>query len=360
MDLKQGVFFLLICGGLFWSSSSFGLSEAELESLAESGSKSVTKSSWRRKLSLSLIRNLDFKSGYLYASSWCDPNKSGSLCDPENLYYRPRMSLYYSLKNLGQKINSPDFFKKTELFITTGFQSNFSGGYCKNLPERQNKKGNITFLNYIDCGLMDIIGGWTTPIYQKQKFHSFFDFSALIYPLSQRSQDKNLKNSFTGSLSFLYFLKTKDKQRWMLSSSHELNYNSFTSLTVDKTGLGGYNIPLTTTQTLNLIATQSFNPYLPANSKIFASYTFGLDTHMTNSEQCLKNPRLLCGDRKHYLALGASSSWQAKKNFFISLSASWKNLVQTSNPLDEKVYATQPWSLAFNHWYFSLTGSYTF
>ena len=351
---------LPICVCLLWSQSGFSLSEAELESLVESGSKSVTKSPWRRQVSFSLIRNLDFKTGHLAISSWCDPQKKQSVCDFRNIYYQPKINIYYSLNTLGQKFNSPDFFKKTELFIGTGFQSNFSGGSCDHLLDRLNEKGNITFINYIDCGLMDIIGGWTTPIYQKEKLHSFFDFSALIYPLSQRSQDTTLKSSFTGSLSFLYFIKKKDKQKWMLSSSHNLNYNYFTSLTVDETGLGGYNIPLNTTQALNLIWAQSFNPYLPANSQLFGAYTFGLDKYMTNSDQCSKNPQLLCGSRAHYLALGASSSWQVKKNFFISLSLKWKNLIQTSNPLDKEVYAIRPWSLDLYHWYFSLTGAYTF
>ncbi|MDE0091791.1 MAG: hypothetical protein OXN83_00725, partial [Oligoflexia bacterium] len=265
----------------------FSFSETELESLETEGTKTFSKSPWRRDMGLSLIRNLeietrhrsfleeeknqDNKSG---KANFCEFNKKDSLCDLSSLFYKLDFTLYYSLAQWAEKYFNNSFLKNTEFFLGGYFMSSIKPGLCLE------RKGYNNFMGYIKCGVSDMTSGWTTLIYKKDSFFSYFNFSMLVWPLSQKSKDVTLKTAFNSSISTLYFLKKQEKWSGAISSNHSLSYNHFTSPIPKKATLA-YNNPFDTSQQLSLIFKQNFNKYLPANTALFISYNLALDTYKT-------------------------------------------------------------------------------
>lgn len=354
----------------------FGLSETELESLEESGKKTFSESPWRFELGFSFLRNLQLETRHQalgssardneedqgVSDSWCDFSKSGSICDLSDLYYRSSFTAYYSLDSWMKAYKFYEFLKGTELFVQGAFRSNFAGGSCANLLDYQNPKtGRTTFRGYIRCGLEDIVLGWTTPVYQKEKLFSFLSFSVILYPLSKRSQDVSLNSSLTGTKSFLYFIEKRKKWSWSVSSSHSFGYNNFTYATANESA-SSYNRPFDSSQNVALIFRQSFNKYLPSRTQISSSYIFALNTYKTLSEECDYSlfKEVACGSREHYFSLGAGSSWRLLKRAFLSASVSWRDLVLIHNPIDENVSSSWKTSFGWHKWYFSIKGTYSF
>ena len=384
---------------------SLGFSETELESLEHSGSKSLSKSPWRRDIGFSLIRNLDIEIRHKNFSEseqkqenksnkFCDTEAEGSLCDLSNLYYSLDFTVYYSLAQWAEKYFNYSFLKGAEFFLASSLHSNFRGGSCSEL------KGYDNFTGYVECGLSDIAGGWTAPIYKKNNFFSYFNFSSTVWPLSKESRDATLKTAFNISISALYFIKKQDKWSWALSSNHSLAYNHFTNPRIGEKG-HHYNNPFDSNQQLNLIFKQSFNNYLPTNTSLSIAYSFTLNTENTywllqevkkNTENtygyfrdanlehqkeletivnknCPKNNLasvIICGNRYQQLALGLSSSWKLKQRVYLTLSAKWKDLIKVHSPfnkyfdIDKKVGRNEPSSFGLDKWYFTLRASYSF
>ncbi|MCZ0933238.1 MAG: hypothetical protein OXJ52_08820, partial [Oligoflexia bacterium] len=321
----------------------FSFSETELESLETEGTKTFSKSSWRRDFGFSLIRNLKVETRHKHFSEeeegqkeksnkksrLCQFNKKGSLCDLSSLNYKLDFTLYYSLGSWAEEYLNYSFLKNTEFFLGNSFISAFKSGGCLN------RKGYNNFKGYVQCGIGDLLAGWTTPVYQKDRFFSYFNFSMIVWPLSQESRDGTLKTALEGSLSALYFVQKQDKWSGSLSSSHSLAYNHFSDPVARRAKLA-YNNPFDTTQQLSLIFKQSFNPYLPANTTLFVSYNLAMDTYKTHwmrlyieeretplkrivlpkykkdLKKCLSQAKLgsviACGNRWQSLALGLSSS----------------------------------------------------
>lgn len=270
--------------------------------------------------------------------------------------------VYYSLAAFSQSDKKLSFLKQTELFLGSGFQSNFAGGACAVLAGYLNKeKGRITAGNYIRCGLRDISGGFTSPVYRAENFFVFLNGSVFQLPLSRKSQLVSLINSSSGSLSSLYFLKKNKYGSLALSSSHQLKYSYFKYLTANKDG-SSYNRPLSFANGLSFIVKQKRLPYLPADLRITGSHQFALNTYKTNSEACSGKAfsLLSCGSREHYLSLSASSSWRLPRRVFFSLTAAWRDLISVGNPLDNDIFAVQKHSFDWHNWYLTTALSYSF
>ena len=380
----------------------FGFSETELESLEDSGTKIFSKSPWRKSIGFSLLRNLEIETRHENFTNidtdsdqenlskkrdkLCDPQAEDSLCDLSNLYYSWDFTVYYSLAQWSKKYLNYSFLKGTELFLGSAFTSNFSGGDCFHL------EGYDNFTGYIKCGLGDISGGWTMPVYKKgSNFFSYFNFSSIIWPLSKKSSDASLKTSLNASISTLYFIKKQDKWSGAFSSNHSLAYNHFTQPITENKGYS-YSNPLNSKQQINLIFKQSFNKYLPANTNLSLSYNLVLNTENTYwildyieetstaywneageqykeflpviKENCtIKNylgSVIACGNRYHQLALGLNSSWKLKQRAYLTLSARWKDLIKVNNSFNKKVRLKSPPSLRLYKWFFTLRASYSF
>ena len=391
----------------------FSFSETELESLEDSGTKTFSKSPWRRDTGFSLIRNLDIETRHKHFSTeeqkqenssakknrFCDPDKEGSLCDFSNLYYKWDFTLYYSVVSWVEKYFNSSFLKDTEFFLGGSFTSNFKGGACSHL------KGYNSLTGYLKCGIGDILGGWTTPIYQKDSFFSFFNFTMVAWPLSKESQSATLKTAIDGSLNTLYFIKKQKEWSWALSSSHSLAYNHFTVPATDNGH--NYNNPFDSSQQLSLIFKQRFNKYLPSNTSLSVAYSSTINTDNTSwlaryveaeqtkynffnvvsedhkkyletvvKEKCRPKGKIesviACGNRYQHLSLGISSSWRLDHRVYLTLSVRWKNLIKAYSPLNKylpvtinktqfnKVRLSQPPSLYLQNWYFYLRASYSF
>ena len=389
---------------------SFGFSEIELESLERSGSKSFSKNRWRRDIGFSLIRNLDIETRHKSLSEqkgnntnkFCDTKAEGSLCDLSNLYYNLDFTLYYSLIQWAENRFDSSFLKDAELFLGGFFRSNFRGGNCSEL------EGYDNFKSYIGCGLGDLVGGGAMPIYKKNNFFSYFNFSTILWPLSKKSRNTSLKTAFNTSISMLYFIKKENKWSGTLSSKHSLTYNhfryhkayksSFTQLEPDQDKGHTYNNPFDSSQQLNLIFKQNFNKYLPANTGLFITYSFTINTQYSSwslyeieqksnkywndvgseHRNILKNitkgkcPKshlvsvIVCGNRYQQLALGFSFSWKLKQRVYLRLSAKWKDLIKVHSPfnkyfdIDKKIGQNSPPGFGLDKWYFTLRTSFSF
>ena len=405
--MKVIVLFLLIFPPVV-----FSFSETELESLESEGTKTFSKSPWRRDFGFSLIRNLEIESRHQSLSEekeseeaglnkdnkFCVVDSKNSLCDLSSLYYRLDWTLYYSLAQWAEKYLSYSFLKNTEFFLASSFTSNFSGGNCSHLEGWDNLK------DYMKCGIEDLLVGWTAPVYQKDNFFSYFNFSMMAWPLSQKSEDTTLKTAVEASISALYFIKKQDKWSQAVFSSHSLAYNHFTNPSADK-DWKSYNNPFNSEQALNLIFKQSFNKYLPANTTLSIAYRFLINTENTYwiinevekreretkfwnriskktdhlnivspeykeyletvvRKKCSVKTKLgsviACGNRYQHLSLGASSSWKLDKRVYLNLSVQWKDLINLYSPIDKKVEEKRYPSWDLNKWYFSLRASYSF
>ena len=381
---------------LFFPVLAFSFSENELESLENSGTKTFSKSSWRRNMGFSLIRNLDIETRHRDLSTeeqkenpsakknnFCDPDKKDSLCDLSSLYYKWDFTIYYSLDTWLTKYFN--FLKNTEFFLGGYFTSDFKGGACSHL------KGYNSLKGYLKCGIGDILGGWTAPVYKKDNFFSFFNFTMIVWPLSKESQDATLKTAFDGSVSTLYFIKKQKEWSWAISSSHSLVYNHFTVPVIND----NYNNPFDSSQQLSLIFKQRFNKYLPSNTSLFAAYSLTINTYNTSwlvryveaeqsknkyinfvtedrqkyletvvKEKCGKKSNIVsaiaCGSRYQQLSLGISSSWRLDQRAYLTLSVWWKDLFKAHNPFNEQVELDRPPSLHFKNWHFRLRASYSF
>ena len=387
--------------GLIFPLLAFGFSETELESLEAEGVKTFSKNPWRRDFGFSLIRNLEVETRHSHFSAeeegqkrksnkksrLCQWDKKDSLCDLSSLFYKLDFTFYYSLGSWAEKYLNYSFLKNTEFFLGNSFISTFlKPGACFNRRGYGNLKG------YFLCGIGDLLAGWTTPVYKKDRFFSYFNFSMIIWPLSQKSKDATLKTALEASLSFLYFVKKQDKWSGALSSSHSLAYNHF-SLPGPKPAESAvfltYNNPFDTTQQLSAIFKQSFNPYLPANTSLFVSYNLALDTYKTHwirlyieekerkthfknvsqpsykedLKKCHSQSKLgsviACGNRWQSLALGLSSSWKLAQRVYLRLSVSWRDQIKLHNPV-QKAELKRPPSLDWRNWYVNLRASYSF
>ena len=399
--MKAIVFLFL----LVISTKAFGFSETELEALENSGSKTFSKSPWRIDMGFSFIKNLDVETRHRSFSEvtslsevtekkqkkLCDPSEEGNLCDPSNLYYQPDFTVYYSLARLAEKYFNYSFLKGTELFIGSYFNADLAGGACSNLVDYNSLTG------YIKCGLGDISGGWTMPVYKKNSFFSYFNFSTIVWPLSKKSKDATLKTALNGSISTLYFIKKEEKWSWAVSSNHSLAYNHFTK---HRSSNYNYNNPLNSGQQLSFIFKQKTNKYLPSNTSLSIGYSFTLDTENThwylketkrknqfsvsgiddeklkNLEDILENKKecpenkiggvIICGNRYQQLSLGLSSSWKLKKRVYLALSVKWKDVIKQHSPFNEhfdiqdQVMLKSPVSLGLEKWFFTLRTSYSF
>ncbi|MBC6415976.1 MAG: hypothetical protein GDA46_06280 [Bdellovibrionales bacterium] len=336
----------------------FALSEQELDSLESSGSKSFSESSWRREIRASLKRNLEVE---FSESESKDVVVEASLLDLTNLYYGYDFTLYYSLDKLS-KYPSFSFLKKSELSLRGGFFSNFARGSCASLLKHQDKKTNqIKLGSYFRCGLQDIVGGLTSPIYQKENLFVFLNLSLFRLPLSKNSFDFSLINSSSGAVSLFYFLKKGKDWNLALSSSFNLTYNYFKNLTADVDG-EFFNEPLRWAWGGRLILQQKLSPYLPLRVSVFSSYDFAFNTYKIYSPECKSKSfsLFLCGSRYQFLSLGGESSWKLYDRLFLSLSVNWRNLIKSSNPLDKKIFVTQPYSFGSHNWYVTNSLSYSF
>ena len=381
---------------LVFPTLAFSFSETELDSLEDSGTKTFSKIPWRNNFGFSLIRNLDVEtqhknySGELKSredkesgSQFCDFNSDNSICDLSNLYYSLNFTVYYSLLKWAEAYSRLSFLKGAELFLSSSFTSNFKAGNCSNLKGYNNLRG------YLKCGIGDVSGGWTLPVYQKDKFISYFNFSALLFPLSKKSQDLSLKTGLNGSISTLYFVKKREKWSWAISSQHSLVYNYFTKPWGNE-HWNKFNNPFATGQGLSLIFKQSLNKYLPANTSLSVGYNFiinaqnsywyaiemekSIEGRLTNlpaaredlpviKKKCGVKNRfgsvLACGNRYHEMSLGASSSWKLDKRWYLRLSVRWRDLISVHHPFIN-VYKSEYSSLDLSKWYFSFATSYAF
>ena len=376
----------------------FSFSETELDSLEDSGTKTFSKSPWRNNFGVSLIRNLDVEAQHKNYSGrveigeekksgnkLCDFNSDNNICNLSDLYYSLNFTVYYSLLKWAEEYSRLSFLKDAELFLNSSFTSNFKGGICSNLEGYDNLKG------YLKCRVGDISTGWTLPFYQKGAFISYFNFSALLFPLSKKSQDLSLKTGLNGSISTLYFLKKWEKWSWAISSQHSLAYNYFTKPWGDE-GWSKFNTPFAIGQGLSLILKQSLNKYLPANTSLSVGYNFIINAQnsywyaiemakyiegrLTDlpakemredlpviKEKCDFKNRfgsvLACGNRYHEMSLGASSSWKLDKRWYLRLSVKWRDIISVHHPFIN-VYKSEYSSFHLSKWYFSLASSYTF
>ena len=390
----------------------FSFSETELESLESSGVKTFSKKPWRRDFSWSLIRNLEIEPRHMSFSEerenkkdksnksrrFCDPDSKSSLCDLSSLYYKLDWTLYYSVAQWTEKYLSYSLLKNTEFFLSGSFFSNFRGGDCSYLENSDNLK------SYVKCGIGDILAGWTAPVYKKDDFFSYFSFSTLAWPLSQKSTDSSLKAGIEAVISALYFIKKQEKWSQAVSSSHSLAYNHFAYPFADK-DWNSYNNPFNSNQSLSLIFKQSLNKYLPVNTTLSASYSFAFNAENTYwlaneaekrkqesaffrpdtkeidymspvpleyqeylerlvKKNCRAKTKLrsviTCGNRYQHLALGASASWRLDKRVYLNLSVRWKDLIKLDNPIDKEVEEKRYPSMDLNKWFFSLRASYSF
>lgn len=359
--------FRLFCGSLalifiLSPQPSQAISETELETLEAEGTKAVSKSPWRIQLSGYLQRNLEIETDYQALENPENAVREGSLLDPSNLYYGYRFLVYYSLADFYQSSSKLSFLKQTELFLGSGFQSNFAGGGCAVLARYlDEEKGRITVGNYIRCGLTDISGGFTSPVYSAKNLFVFLKGSVFQLPLSRKSQLVSLINSSSGSLESLYFFKKNKYGSFAFSSSHQLRYSYFKYLTADKDG-SSYNRPLSFSNELSFVVKQKLRPYLPASLRLNSSHQFALNTYKINSEACSGKvlSLLFCGSREHYISLSTSSSWRLPHRVFFSLSATWRDLISVSNPLDDNIFEIQKHSFGWHNWYLSAGLSYSF
>ena len=366
----------------------YSFSETELDSLEDSGTKTFSKSPWRRDIGFSLIRNLDLDIGHSNfsiespkegnksntARRFCDFNKKASVCDLSSLYYKLDFTVYFSLEKWAEKRFNYSFLRETEFFLGGAFISSLKSGICLR------RKGYGNFKGYIQCGIGDIKGGWTMPVYKKDPFFSYFTFSTIVWALSQESKDVSLRSSLSASLSLLYFIKKQEKWSWAFSSNHSLTYNHFSD-PVPKQAKLAYNNPFDTNQQLSLILKQNFNKYLPANTSLFVLYSLAIDTYKTywhrrhiensNRESILKDldkcdsrsklgSVITCGNRWQHLSLGVSSSWRLAQKTYMRFSVNWKDSLFLHNPIHEKVGLKRTPSLDLQNWYFNLRISYSF
>ena len=358
MKLNFFIWNYLVLSLLLLPQLSQGLSETELETLESSGTRAVSKNPWRIELGAYLNRNLYVETEYK-AIELEDSDSSireASLLDPSNLYYSYNFTVYYSLEST-EKYKNFSFLKQTELFLTSGFTSNFAGGYCANLADYMNPETNrITVKNYIKCGLTDIVGGFTSPFYITKDIFVFFSGSVFRIPFSKKSKLVSLVSSSSGSLSTLYFFKRDKNWSLALSSSHSLGYNYFKSLTASNTS---YNRPLNLSNGLSFIIKQKYSPYLPVNLRFSSSHQLAFNNY--NVKDCYRKIAafIFCGSREHYLSFGLSSSWRLPKRIFLSLSVNWKDLISVSNPLDS-IFSTQNHSFGLHKWYLTTALSYSF
>ena len=397
---------------LIFPAVAFSFSETELESLESEGTKTFSKSSWRRDVGFSFIRNLEVsamhesyserkereESGSIKSNKFCDPDSKNSLCDLSSLYYKMDFTLYYSMAQWAEKYLSYSYIKNTELFLSGSFTSNFSGGDCSHLKDYDNLKG------YVKCGAGDLVAGWTAPVYQKQDFFSYFNFSILAWPLSQKSKNTTLKTAVSAEISTLYFLKKSDKWSRAVSSRHSLAYNHFTKPFADK-DWSRYNNPFNSAQALSLIVKQNFNKYLPANTTFSIAHNLALNAGNTywiinevekgEKETEFWNPSkkkmdswnvisqdykeyletvvkkncsvksklgsvIACGNRYQHLSLRASASWKLDNRMYLNFSVWWRDLINLHSPIDKEVEEKTYASLDLNKWHFSLRASYSF
>ena len=326
----------------------FAFDETEVDSLSSSGTKRLSKKPWRTQFSLALKRNLE-----VWAFS---PEKENALTDLSALFYELKLTLNYSLEEINPRLS------QTELFLTGSFLSNFDGGHCDRWLDDQEPA-------YIWCNVGNVVGGFQTPFYNKGSFFSDFTFSFIPYPLSFFSREEGLVNSFSGAFSTLYFFKKEKQWNAALSTSHNFTYRKFTkTLTgpiIEEKGIkkikgDRYNIPLETEHITQLILRQNFNKYLPSNAQLFSSYFIGINLHRPHSVEPNCSP-WACGDREHYLSLGASSSWKLKDRTYLTGSLFWRDKLIVYNPKDENVKkGKSEIDFKLDRWFFKLTFSYSF
>lgn len=363
MKLNFFIWNYLVLNLLLLPQLSRGLSETELETLESSGTRAVSKNPWRTELGVYLNRNLDVETEYkaIELEDLDGFIREASLLDPSNLYYGYNFTVYYSLES-AEKYKNLSFLKQTELFLGSGFTSNFAGGDCVLLADYINQETNrITVGNYIRCGLTDIVGGFTSPLYIRKDMFVFFSGSVFRIPLSKRSQLVSLRSSSSGSLSTLYFFKRDKNWSLALSSSHSLGYSYFKYLTANKDGTS-YNRPLNLSNGLSFIIKQRYSPYLPVNLRFSSSHQFAFNNYKVDSKDCDRKTLafISCGSREHYLSFGLSSSWRLPQRIFLSLSVNWNDLISVSNPLDSGVFSTQNHSFGLHKWYLTAALSYSF
>ena len=374
------LFFLVPC----WS---FSFSETELEALESEGKKTFSKSYLRREIGLSLSRNLDLNirhrnffieetvgEGAEDEFSFCDFNKKSSFCSLSSLYYKLDFTVYYSLPQWVKKYLNYSILKGTEFFFAGSFNSSLNPGLCFKQKGHGNLKG------YLRCGAEDIFAGWTSPIYKKDSFFSYFNFSFIVWPLSQESQNVTVITAFDTSVSLLYFMQKRKQWSWAVSSNHGLVYNHFAK-PVSERGQAAYNNPFSVNQQFSLIFKQGFNKYLPANTSLFLLYNLVIDTYktdwhrsylekvgrqslFTDLDKCSYQTKLgsviACGNRWQNLALGMSSSWKLAQRVYLKFLVSWKDSIEVHNPVHEKVNLKKKASFHLMNWYFNLRLSYSF
>ena len=339
---------------LFFPFLTLAFDETEIDSLESLGTKRVSKSPWRTQVALTLKRNLDVRS--------FSPKGKDSWNDLSALLYELTLTLNYSLERIAPRLS------RTEFFLTGSFLSDFDGGSCKFLIEAQNP-------GYIWCNLGNIIGGFQTPFYNKKGFFSDFIFSFIPFPLSHFSKIEGLVSSLTGAFDTLYFLKKEKQWSLALSTSHSFTYSKFTKVLngpidiekgVEKVKGDKYNVPLETTQTVGIVFRQSFNRYLPSNTRLFSSYLIGINLHKPepNIKGVSVEPNCspwACGDREHYLFLGGRSSWKLKDRTYLTCSLFWKDKLTAYNPINTKVSAEkEKIDFKLDKWFFGLGLSYSF
>lgn len=320
---------------LFLPSLSFGFSETEIDSLSSSGKKNFSYSPWRTELSLSIQRKLEFNShigSSDIVSSLFDPDKSTSFFDPNIWYYSLRSTINYSLANVA--VDYKDWLKNSELFISSSFNSPFTGNVREKDP--------YGLQDYILYALGDIVLGATVPAYQNEDFLSQVSLSLIPVPLSRFSKQAGLFTTVNGAVSFLYFFKKR--ARWGLSfaSGHSLSYNHYTKARNDEIP----NIPIDSSQSLSLIYRQSQFKYLPSSINISSSYYFGINT---------------LGTQLHDATVRSSASWKIRKRLYVNLSVGWKDRIKAFNPKPEykNVRAEKP-HFGLRKTFFIIGSSYSF
>ena len=324
------LFLSAILSILFFPQFSFGFSEAEIDSLESSGKKSFSSNLWRTQIDFALQRNLEVSSRF---SDLLDTNKDTSLLDPSNIYYILNINLNYSLREI---IKSFNFLKNGEIFLTSSFNSPFSG-YNNNLEDYH-------LMDYIQYGLGDMTGGLTVPAYKRENFLSYFSAGLTAFPLSRFSREAGLSSTMEGTVSLLYFIHKRKDWSLAFSSSHNLAYSHYKKEAADSRGIH-YNIPWDSSHGGGFIYRQSRSRKWPSNIRISAVHYFGIDTKST---------------RNHDLTLNSSLSWKIRDRFFFNFSVKWKDRIYVYNPFNKNIGKQEPIRFDLTRTFFTFGGSYSF
>ena len=319
---------------LFFPQFSLGFSEEEIDSLQSSGEKRFSANSLRTQINFSLSRNLDIRSNL--ENNIADPDTEASLLDPSVLYYGLGLTLNYSLGAIAERFKY-DILKNIEVFLSSSFNSSFLG-------HRANEE-DYNLVKYTRYALGDIVGGFTTPVYKSDDLLGYFNFSAVLFPLSRISKEATLFTTVEGAVSLIYFLQKKEKWNLSLSSSHALAYNQYTNAASDKAGFNK-NIFTDTNHGQSLIYRQSYYNFLPSSTTISASHYLGMDTSFS---------------QYYFLALSSSFSWKLRKRLYLNFLVRWKDGIFIHNFSDETIRKIEPPRFnSLTKTFFSLSGSYSF